>query len=271
MNSRKKNVILISLILICLAGSAQASLSGEQLFSLFSQANEAFRQANSTANNAEQQQLYEKSILLYEKIINEGGVKNAKLYYNLANAYLLKGDIGKAVLNYRRAENLDRTDVNIRKNLAFALTRRLDKVEPKTEKQILRTLFFWHYDLPVKTRFALACICFALLCIGLSVMIWRGRTASLTTISAICTILTACLLASVVYESYTNSANISGVITAQEVVAHQGDGQNYPPSFKEPLHAGTDFELIEHRTGWFHIRLVNDTDGWIPDNYAELL
>jgi hypothetical protein len=102
-------------------------------------------------------------------------------------------------------------------------------------------------------------------------MIWRGRTASLTTISAICTILTACLFASVVYESYTNSAGISGVITTQEVIAHQGDGLNYPPSFKEPLHAGTDFEMIEHRPGWFHIRLVNDTDGWIPDNSAELL
>jgi len=271
MNSRKKTVILISLILICLTGLAQAGLSGEQLFSLFSQANEAFRQANSTPKSSEQQQLYEESILLYEKIINEGGVKNAKLYYNLANAYLLKGDIGKAVLNYRRAENLDRTDTNIQKNLAFALTRRLDKVEPKTEKQILRTLFFWHYDLPIKTRFALACLCFALLCIGLTITIWFGRSALLTAVSVICCILTVCFLASVIYESYTHSASISGVVTAQEVIAHQGDGQNYPPSFKEPLHAGTDFDLLEHRTGWFHIRLVNDTDGWIPDSSAELL
>jgi lipopolysaccharide export LptBFGC system permease protein LptF len=271
MNSIRKTVILISLVLICLTGSAPAGVSNEQLFSLFSQANEAFRQANSTANNSEQQTLYEKSILLYEKIINEGRIRNSKLYYNLANACLLKGDIGKAVLNYRRAENLDRTDVNIRKNLAFALAGRLDKVEPKTEKRILRTLFFWHYDLPIKTRFALACICFALLCIGLTVMIWFGRTASMTVMSVVCCILTVCFLISVIFESYTQAENVRGVITAAEIIAHQGDGQNYPPSFKDPLHTGTDFELIEHRTGWFHIRLVNDTDGWIPDSSAELL
>jgi tetratricopeptide (TPR) repeat protein len=200
MNGTRNTVISAGLILICLTGMA-AAVSGEQLFSLLGQANEAFRQANSTANNAEQQQLYEKSILFYEKIMNEGGVKNAKLYYNLANAYLLKNDIGKAVLNYRRAEKLDRTDTNIQKNLAFALSRRLDKVELKSEKQILQTLFFWHYDLSVKTRFALACLCFALLCTGLTVMIWFGRTASVTVMSVICCILTVSFLTSVVFES----------------------------------------------------------------------
>jgi len=54
-------------------------------------------------------------------------------------------------------------------------------------------------------------------------------------------------------------------------VAYQGDGQNYPPSFKAPLHAGTEFELVEHRPGWFHIKLADGSDGWIPQSAAEII
>ena len=82
----------------------------------FSQANQAFSQANKSADANESQKLYEQAILRYEKIIDDGRIKNGKLYYNLANAYLLKGDIGKAILNYRRAQELDNSNPDIYKN-----------------------------------------------------------------------------------------------------------------------------------------------------------
>ena len=45
----------------------------------------------------------------------------------------------------------------------------------------------------------------------------------------------------------------------------------YPASFKDPLHAGTEFDLLEQRPGWFHITLSDDNEGWIPDNSAEII
>ncbi|MFC1634587.1 hypothetical protein ACFL5Z_07065, partial [Planctomycetota bacterium] len=61
----------------------EAALSKEQSYSLFNQANQFFREANSITNDPNQvEKLYEKAILNYEKIINEGGVKNPRLYYN---------------------------------------------------------------------------------------------------------------------------------------------------------------------------------------------
>ena len=45
---------------------------------------------------------------------------------NLGNAYLLKGNLGNAILNYRNARMLDESNVDIRKNLAFARSRCLD-------------------------------------------------------------------------------------------------------------------------------------------------
>ena len=259
-------------VAIFVPSTARSAMSKDQVYSLFNQANQFFREANATTDDPDTaQKLYEKAILNYEKIINVDGIKNPKLYYNLGNAYFLKEDIGRAILNYRRAENLDKTDTNIQKNLAFARSRRIDKVAIKTQERILETLFFWHYDFSIKTNFLITCICFAVICISIIVILWRGKSASLVVTAVICGLLTVSFLASVVVEIRSRANTIRGVITAGQVVARQGDGPNYPESFKDPLHAGTEFDLLESRPGWFHVKLSDDSEGWIPDNAAELI
>ena len=270
--SFKKILIMVAVSFLlspaCLAAEAPGK---ERYYSLFTEANDAFRKANSAADDTSREKLYDKSILAFEKIISEGRIQNAKLYYNLANAYLLKGDVGRAILNYRRAEKVDNTNPDIKKNLAFARGRRIDKVPVKAEKRVLRTLFFWHYDFSLKTKFLLSCIFFAIVCISLTVMVWFGRRASMTVTVVICGILMLCLFGSVVVETRTNSALVCGVITVDEVIARQGDGQNYPASFKEPLHEGTEFDLLEQRGGWLHIKLTDDSQAWITKSSAELI
>jgi hypothetical protein len=264
-------IVIICLLIPGIAASAAAALSTKEASSLFNQANDAFRQANSTADSQQAKSLYENAILLYEKIVTGGRIQNAKLYYNLGNAYLLKGSLGKAILNYRRAERLDAADENIRKNLAFARSRKIDQIKPKTEEQVVKTLFFWHYDFSIKTKFLLGCIFFAITCISLTALIWLGRKASLTAVVIISGILMLCFLVSVVVETKNQADTICGVITVPEVIAKQGDGQNYPPSFKAPLHEGTEFDLLEQRPAWLHIKLADDSDGWIPSSSAELI
>jgi tetratricopeptide (TPR) repeat protein len=267
--------VLIGLLLIfATAGAAVAAESEpgkEQIYPLFNQANEAFRQANSTANDAERERLYQKAILAFEKIIEQGRVSSAGLYYNLANTYFLKGDLGRAILNYRRAAKLDKADTNIQKNLRFARDKRIDKVKVETEKRVLQTLFFWHYDFSVRTKFVLAIVFFALLFLGLTVMVWFGRSAAAMATTVICGILMVCLVVSVFLEVRLESNRACGVITARQVTAHQADWKDSPPSFKEPLHAGTEFDLIEHRPGWYHIRLVDGSEGWISETAAEII
>jgi hypothetical protein len=270
--NRVLTIALACLFASYLTPSSQAALSKEQTYSLFNEANQFFREANTNTNDPNQaERLYDKAILNYEKVINEGEIRNPKLYYNLGNAYFLKEDIGRAILNYRRAEELDKSDANIQKNLAFARSRRIDKVSVKTEKRVLQTLFFWHYDFSLKTKFALMCFCFAIVCVSLIVMLWRGKTAPRVVMMVLCGLLTVCFLISVGLEARARSHRVCGVITDSEVVAHQGDGPNYPESFKGPLHAGTEFDLLERRSGWFHINLSDNSDGWIPANSAELI
>ena len=268
---RKLTIALVVIFVLLPAGPVKAELPRQQLYALFGQANEAFRQANSMPGDPRAEKLYEKAILSYERIISEGRVRNGRLYYNLANAYFLRENIGKAILNYRRAEQLDGSDANIRKNLEFARSRRIDKITPRAEKRVLETLFFWHYDFSLRARFLLTCVFFAALCTCLIVMVWLGRGAPAIAAAVIAGVLMLCLLISVVVESRHRAGTVCGVITAGQVVARQGDGQNYAASFKDPLHAGTEFDLIEHRPGWFHIRLSDSSDGWIRDDAAELI
>ena len=267
----KNRILLISLFLITITVSTRAELPKEQVYSLFNQANQYFRQGN-TAGDAEQaDKYYEQAALSFERIIDQGGIKNAKLYYNLANTYFLLGKTGNAILNYRRAANLA-NDNNIQKNLNFARSQRKDQVEIKTQRRVLHTLFFWHYDFSLKTKFLMVSIFWCIFCCSITFMIWRGRriTPFMAT-TMIFGIVSICLISSIVVEYNSQTKNISGVITAGEVVAYQGDSKNYPPSFKEPLHDGTEFDLLEKRAGWLHIKLFDGSDGWIPDQSAELI
>jgi hypothetical protein len=247
-------------------------LSRDRLYALLNEANTAFQQANAAAKAPQRAaELYNKAILLYEKIITQGDVRNARLYYNLGNAYFLTNDIGRAILNYRRALQLDGDDVNIRNNLAFARSQRADKVRVQTEKRVLQTLFFWHYDFSLRTKLLLACFFFAGLCICATVIVWRGRGPVTSTVAVLAGVLWLCFLVSVAVESHSRSSRVSGVVTAPEIVARQGDGPNYAPSFKEPLRSGTEFELLDQRPGWFHIQLADGSDAWIPDDKADLI
>ena len=267
----KERILLSLFTLLAVTAFIKAQLPKEQIFSLYNQANQDFSRANSTDDTEHAKKLYKKAILGFERIIDEGQVKNAKLYYNLANAYLLHGQIGKAILNYRRAERHDGSDQNIKKNLTFARSKRTDKFVIKAEKRVLQTLFFWHYDFSLQTKFLLMCIFFGTVCLSSTAVIKFGRNSSLLAVIIICGIIIICLFASVVIESKKQTDTIYGIITAEEIVARQGDGQNYPESFKAPLHEGTEFELLEHRPQWLHIKLSDDSDAWIPVDSAELV
>lgn len=104
-----------------------------------------------------------------------------------------------------------------------------------------------------------------------TIMLWFGRFAWGKVVTTVMAIVLICCFSSVLIETIQSSKNIPGVIMAEQVIARQGDSDNYPQSFKYPLHAGTEFELIESRTGWLHIRLSDNSDAWIPNTSADLI
>ena len=89
----------------------------------------------------------DKAAARYERVASDKTFANGKLFYNLGNVYFLKDDLGRAILNYRRAERYLPFDKKLQDNMAFARSRRVDVIEEHEQKRVMKTLFFLHYDL----------------------------------------------------------------------------------------------------------------------------
>lgn len=274
-NGRVGIILLIFLAYIALfpqvIRAEEPPLTREQIYDLFSQGKKLFRQANELAATSprEAKTLYRQAILRFEKIVDKGGIRNGRLFYNIGNAYFRRGELGKAILYYKRAEKLIPADFNLRQNLEYARGLRQDKIEEKTERRLLETLFFWHYNLSLKTKLILFIIFFDTLWLLAIIALLIKRNFPLKVGIYGTGLLATALLFSLSLDFSFQQKLKEGVIISAEVVARKGDGKSYQPSFKEPLHQGTEFILLEKRSGWWHIQLSDGRKCWIPERDAE--
>lgn len=233
---------------------------------LWAQANDFFAQAGAQTDVAIANDLYAQAARRYQKIIDEYG-GNEKLYYNLGNSYFLLGELGNAILSYRRAENYAPHDLNLQRNLSLARAR-CQNYLPPTEKAT-RGLLFFHYDLSLNLRRLIAVIAFGLFWLLLLVRrFYQKLSRHYLVLTAI---MAGVFFSSLLYQAWEAYQNPAGVIIAQEVNAKQGDGNNYAPAFQQPLFSGMEFRLREKREQWWHIILPDERECWIPANAAQLV
>jgi len=50
--------------------------------------------------------MYAEAARHYNYLVEEEGLRNGQLFYTLGNTWFMAGDVGRAILNYRRAEKL---------------------------------------------------------------------------------------------------------------------------------------------------------------------
>lgn len=262
--------LLTALLAFC--GISGAALSPADQERIFHEANALFRQANeqSATQPDAAGETYAKAILHFEQLIREGAIENGKLYYNLGNAYFRTRDPGRAILNYRRAADLRPHDPNLAQNLAFARSRRVDRIEATAKRRVAEILFFWHHDLPPALK--------ATLFGWATVLAWAAATARLfrSTGWLLWTTLGSALVAGLMLLSLAIDARSAreireGVLVAPEVVARKGDSDSYEPSFKEPLHAGTEIRIRETRAGWILAELGDGRTCWLPAKAVEAI
>jgi len=261
-------------LLLAILGVVPAfgALNRNEIHGLYEEARDRFRQANVLVGSDPEKaaDLYRKAALRLERIVEEGGIHNGRLYYNIGNAYFRMKDLGRAILCYRRAEQYTPNDPNLQQNLQYARSRCLDQIEEKQKTRVLKTLFFWHYDSSTATRSALFAFFFLLLWSAAAVRLfwhkpWLGWTCALAAAIALL------LLASLLVEAAALRANRPGVVLSSEVIARKGDSETYERSFTDPLHAGTEFLLVEDREQWYHIELADGRQCWIPAQTAGLV
>ncbi len=251
--------------LCCIATPAPAELTESEIADLFSEGKGLFHEANeiSIKNPQQARELYAKAALRFERIAREGGVENGRLYYNIGNAHFRMNDIGRAILNYRKAQQYIPNDANLQQNLDYARKRRIDRLEQTQKARAMRAVFFWHYDFSAKSRSAIFLISFLLVWGAAAARLFFPRPF-LKWVIGVSAVLSLLFLASLIAELAQLNSLRPGVVIARETVARKGDSETYEQSFKEPLHAGAEFILIEDRGDWKHVELADSRRCWLP-------
>lgn len=253
------NLAVMMLFVGLSGGVSLADLSADRLVHADSLYQEALK-----SSGTDREILAQRAAALFEEAVSKGGRWNGHLLYNLATSYHLSGDLGRAILNYRRAQQLLPGFADLEANLGVALKQRKDKIEPGQKEEILRGLFFWHYVLAPATRRRAFVICFIAVWffLGLNTLRSSGAAKALVAIVAV---LSLALGLSVATDLLSMQRGNRGVLVAEEILARKGPGSSYAPAYEGGLHAGTEVRVIEHDRSWFRVQLLDGSQCWLPE------
>ncbi|UCD74026.1 MAG: tetratricopeptide repeat protein [Phycisphaerales bacterium] len=256
-------------VLCSLAAGAQ--LSPEQRLEVLTEAQQAYdRGAEILPTNpggaAEQFRL---AAARFQLLIDDG-VVNGPILYNLGNAYLQVGELGQAILQYRRAERFIPADARLEGNLRFARSLCRDQIAPSGQRALADALLLWHHSTSPHFRLWLFGVGYMLFWIIL--ISWLFRPPGFWRYPAgACAVIWIACGTSLTMDLVTAGSHREGVVIQDEVIVRKGNGEGFAPQFEQPLHEGVEFRLAERRGDWLSIELPDGKTGWLPARAAGLI
>ncbi len=198
----------------------------------------------------------------YEQALQAG--PNARVYYNLGNAMFKAGHVGKAVLDYRRARYLDPRDPDVKANLAFARSFRVDKT-PVLPSPFAAMMGAALHTLSHREAATGAAVAFTLGALALALWIVRRWTATLVAAIAFAAVSLWC------FASQQAWAAEVAAHPAVVIVPEAGAGSGPSDDAKQILqvHDGTEVRIRETRGDWLLIQLPGGAGGWIKKDAVE--
>jgi hypothetical protein len=202
---------------------------------------------------------YEEAAGGYEAIL-AGERGNGHVFYNLGNCCIRLGQVGKAVLNYRKALLLLPRDGDLKANLQYARSLCQDRIEERPSS-IGHTLAFWYHAMNLRGLFLAFCALNLLLWASLFVRLFRDSEWIRWTI-ALSLILTVLMGVSAFMKYRETFRNRDGVVIEKETPVRAGFSHKDTVLFV--LHEGTEFRILDREKGWWKIDLPDGKKGWMP-------
>lgn len=248
----KRIILAISLILVTTLGSVALTTAQQ-------------------ADSAYSKEDYRMAIRLYLQAIDSDGV-SPEIYYNLGNAYYRINELGRSVLYYQRALNLDPSMDDARSNLEFVKTRIIDK--PEDDSSFLSNL---HRNiLSAFSPDAWAWIAFAMfaLLIGcVAVYIFSSNVALRKTgfFGGFVVLVLTIYAVTIAYQAATASTRTDMAV----VIVPTANLRSVPGTSSDnkviPIHEGTVLEITDSLTmpgeasspKWYDVKINNSTRAWV--------
>lgn len=261
------------------------------LVHLFQEGNRLFKEAldKGKKDPAAAANLFRDAAAAWRTISLEGGVHNAKLECNIANASLLAGDAPRAIAAFRRAQAIEPRNPAVASGLAAArraagteslapgaisattvqdaaggFSGTIRVITSATARGAIRALDY----LPERPLLWLAAISYLGAFVLASVRVSGAARARWWPVPALLAL--AALSAAPLIARDTDPRS-DAVVIATGAVARDGPAELYDPAFKEPLTPGLEVQIEERRPGWLRIRLADGRAAWVPEASVEVL
>ena len=233
-------------LLLLIAGGAGAAADNSQ--AMFFRANRLYADGR-----------YAEAAAEYEHVLGTG-VASTNVYFNLGNAYLKAGDVGRAVLAYERARRLAPGDPDVRANLAFARQHGGEDDEPPRWTRVAFPLAgVWSSDTMLAVA-AAAWWAFFLLLAARHLLPAARRPVGWAALAA--AVLLAVSGASAAYRLWTVDFRREAVVVASAPVAVR-----FEPTAGGTVHframTGSRLRLLSERDGWVQVARPDGLRGWV--------
>jgi tetratricopeptide (TPR) repeat protein len=206
----------------------------------------------------------------YYTTILDGGRHSAELYYNLANAYFKREQVGEALLNYNRALRLSPADEDIRHNLAFAEQSTKDSIEQIPEF-FLSTWMRSVRNLMGGNTWTILSIVILALALAMALLYLLAQPLTMRKTGFYSMALFGLLF--IITTSFAWSARTEATAQRDAIIMSSAASIKSSPDGNSTelfvLHEGTKVRVGEVMDKWAEVRIADGRKGWIEIDRIE--
>jgi hypothetical protein len=201
----------------------------------------------------------------YEELWRRG-THNTSLARNRSRAWLLAGDLPRAILACRAGLRLAPGDRALREDLAALREQVVYPPYSSLGRPAVDVRPPWWPSLGPGTLTSAAAVFYSLACVGLThwLMTRRGTLLVSAGLSLVAAGGLAFFAAVAGRQERQEVEHPPVVIAADGVRLRRGDGPAYPPRYDTPLNRGVEARLLFARGDWLQIELAGGEVGWVP-------
>lgn len=233
------------------------------------------QQADSAYNKKD----FSSALYHYQAAAQKDGV-SSDLYYNMGNTYYRLGDLGHAVLNYRRALALDPSNEDARLNLEFVRTKIADK--PEDDSTFLHNVHdkitaWMSPDAWARTSLSIFTLMMALIALYLFAPSVNARKAGF--FGAFIVLL---IFAYTLFVAWTSANAYKGdgravVVVPTTNLRSTPASSNSSADKVVPIHEGTEVVIVDSLATpddpksplWYDVKINNTSRAWLPAGDVE--
>ncbi len=218
------------------------------------------------ANALYEEGKYDEAIKVYEGLIDQGQ-ESGNLYFNIGNSYFKMSGLGKAILNYERANKLIPGDSDLKSNYDFAISKVRNPISAATVPFYKKIMALYN-GLSIDGLTILLSVIFILILLFVFIFFVVKPDMRYRTIAFVFLILFF------LQTSYALFDRISADKREAVLISESSDATFEPiesATVHFTIYEGTKVFIVQEKKEWLKIRRLDGKIGWIKKADLEII